>query len=667
MLISLNWLSDYVDVAMPVDDLADLLMRIGLTVEGIADAGDDLVLDVEVTSNRPDCLGHLGVAREVATATGVELRRPVVGQAPTADNAADLTAVEVADPDLCPRYTARVLRGVKVGPSPAWLIERLEAVGLRGVNNVVDVTNFVLMEYSQPLHSFDFDKLSENRIVVRRAAKGEQLVSIDETTCALDEQMLVIADATQPVAVAGVMGGLATEVTEATTNVLIESAQFDPLSIRRTSRKLQLMSESNFRFERAVDPVAVDEASLRACEMILDLAGGELVGGVVDVWATSYEAPTVTMRPARGDAVVATGPPPARQVEILEGLGLTPTLNGETITCTIPPHRGDLRREVDLIEEVARTETFDVIPVGHAITHPLHSEGLTQRTRRRAGELMTAAGFDESITFAFVDAKEADLFVPGQTLAVDTLTRRSNNALRKTLLNSLLRTAKGNQDAGNTDVSLFELSAVFPQSGKTQLPDEHVELAAVTTGSLQSLRGALEAVIGRLNPLSALTAEAADAPGLETGGAATLLLDGEPLGAMGIVAKDIQDRYGLEKPLAAAAVNFDMLLARANQQPTYRPLPRFPAMRRDLSLIVDDAVTWKQLADLVAAIDQPLRVGIDYVTTYRGKPVAKGRKSITLTLTYRSPDSTLRSEQVDEQVDAVVRAATDSFSAELRT
>jgi len=273
MNISLNWLTDYVDVSLPVKELGELLTRIGLNLEGVTETDTDIVLDLEVTSNRPDCLGHLGVARELAAATGVEFRPPTIGDLPTSGVASELTSVEVVDPDLCPRYTARVLRNVKVGPSPNWLVERLDAVGLRSINNVVDATNYVLMEYSQPLHSFDYDKLAEHRIVVRRGKGGERMVSIDETTCTLDDSMLIIADAERPVAIAGVMGGLDTEVTEATTNVLIESAQFDPLSVRRTSRKLRLMSESNYRFERGVDPVGVDAASLRACQLILELAG----------------------------------------------------------------------------------------------------------------------------------------------------------------------------------------------------------------------------------------------------------------------------------------------------------------------------------------------------------------------------------------------------------
>ena len=667
MLISLNWLSDYVNVDLPVEKLGELLTSIGLNLEGVIDAGHDIVLDLEVTSNRPDCLGHLGVARELAAATGKKFALPAVGRLPaTGPKADEITSVQVDAPDLCPRYTARVVRNVKVRPSPQWLVDRLKAVGLRSVNNVVDVTNFVLMEYSQPLHGFDYDKLAERRIVVRRARAGERLVSIDQTTCTLDEQMLVIADADRAVAVAGVMGGLDTEVTQATTNVLIESAQFDPVSIRRTSGKLQLSSESNFRFERGVNPVAVDAASLRACELIIELAGGELAEGMVDVWAQPFEPRKVSLRPARCDALLGTQTPPARQMEILAAVGLRPVEAGGAIECTIPPHRADLTREADLIEEVARIEGFDKIPLARSVTHPIIAESLGRRTRRRTGEVLVAAGLDEAITFTFVDDEEAGLFAPGEALNVDTTVRKSNNVLRKTLLNSLLRACKTNQDAGEGEVSLFEIAAVFAPA-EDQPAGEHTELGMVTTRSLRFLRGAVEVLAERLCPLSSLSVTPADAPGFAAGSAATISLDDEPVGALGAVDAKVQNFYDLERPIAAAAIDFEKLLARADQQATYQPLPRFPAVTRDLSLIVDDAVTWRQLAEVVAGIDQPMRVATDYVTTFRGKPIAKGRKSVTVTLTYRSPGGTLRSEQVDEQVQAVVAAADQALGAELRS
>ncbi|MFB3893143.1 MAG: phenylalanine--tRNA ligase subunit beta [Phycisphaerae bacterium] len=677
MKISLNWLTDYVEVTMAAGELGDLMTSIGLNCDGVAQTASDIVFTFDVTSNRPDWLGHIGVAREVAAATGAAFKPPAIGNLPTRGRASELTSVEVRDPVLCPRYTARIIRGVKVAPSPRWLVERLEAVGLRGVNNIVDITNYVLFEYSQPLHCFDYDKLDGRRIIVRRAANGETMVSIDGTRCDLTDKMLVIADASRPVAIAGVMGGLNTEVTESTTNVLIESAQFDPLTTRRTSRKLGIMSESNYRFERGVDPVGVDQASLRACQLILELAGGELAEGMVDVWAKPYVAPKVALRPARTDAILGMKVPPQRQKELLARLGLAPELDAKTgrIVCTVPSFRGDITREIDLIEEVARLEGYGKVAVGGQVTHAVRPEGLNQRTRRQVGAVLAAGGFDEAVTFTFIDREEAALFGEPAPMQADPIVRKTNNALRPTVLPSLLRSCKTNQDAGNGPVSLFELAAVFPPggaggpdaTGPVGLPLEHVELGLVTTRDLRVLRGVVEAVVAQVAPDAKVDVRHADAPGFGQGASAEVLLDGSQIGMIGPISQAARSHYGLEHDLTAGRLDFDALLAKAGKVRQYRPIPRFPAVRRDLSLIVDDAVTWRELDAAITAIAQPLREALEYVTTYRGKPIPDGRKSVTVTLVYRSPDGTLRSEQVDEQVSQVVEAMKRKMKAELRT
>lgn len=667
MDISLNWLTEYVDVKLPANELADVFMRLGFPVEGIEETDKDIVLDVEVTSNRPDLLGHLGMARELATALGTEFKPPSIpADLPTRGQAGELTAVQVEAPDLCPRYTARVIRDVKVGPSPQWLVDYLQAVGLRSVNNVVDVTNFVLMEYSQPLHAFDYDKLAEHRIVVRRAREGETLVSIDETACKLTPEMLVIADAEKPVAIAGIMGGLESEVSQATTSILLESAQFDPLTTRRTSRALGLMSDSNYRFERGIDPVGLDEASRRAAAMIIDLAGGELAEGVVDVWAKPYEAPTVALRPARTKLLLGIDVAPERQVEILDGLGLQASLNGETITCTIPPHRADLTREADLIEEVARMVGYDEIPVQTHVTHRVTGLGQTERVRRAAIRALNEAGYSEGVTFSFIDHAEAKLFGHDQAVNVDPGNRKTNNTLRPTILPNLLRAIKNNRDAGNDSVSLFELAAVFPFAGAGQLPNEHVELALATTEDLRDLRGAIDNLVDRLIPGATVTVEPKAVAGLAEGIAADVCIDGEPVGVIGRIAADVADYYDLDEPVAVARMPLDALASRTDLTRTASELPKFPPVRRDLSLVVDEAVTWGQLDGVIRSVAQPLRTETQYVTTYRGKQLGKGRKSVTVQVEYRSAESTLRGEQVDQQVAEIVSALKDKLAAELR-
>jgi phenylalanyl-tRNA synthetase beta chain len=666
MNVSLNWLTDYVDVPVSAEVLAAECTRIGLTLEELIETETDIVLDLEVTSNRPDWLGHVGVARELAAATGSEFRPPRVPDLPGERDVRELTSVTVEATDLCPRYTARILRGVTVGPSPAWMVERLEAVGMRSVNNIVDVTNYVLMEYSQPLHSFDHAKLEEGRIVVRRARDGETMVSIDETTCKLDPSMLVIADACRPVAIAGIMGGLDSEVTDATTDVLLEAAQFDPLTTRQTSRKLALMGQSNYRFERGIDPVALDEASLRACQLILQLAGGRLVDGVADVWQEPYRPPSVSLRPERCRALLGLDVPDDRQREVLDRLGLSPREQDGRIVCTVPAHRADVRREADLIEEVARLVGYEEIPMDPKVTHTVAPEGKAHRLRKAAASVLSAAGYDEALTFTFLDRDEAALVGVEAPVEVDANVRKTNNTLRPTVLPSLLRACKVNQDASVGEVTLYELSAVFPP-GRGELPDEFVELAMVTTcDSLRDVRGVLESLVERIAPEASMGIEPGKVAGLRDADSAWVTLDGRTIGSLGVIDAGVQDRYGLERPAATARISFDALCESATLTRRYRPIPRFPSVRRDLSLVVDETTSWSGIAEAIAAVAQPLRVGCEYVTTYRGKPIDADKKSVTVTLEYRSPESTLRSEEVDGQVAEVVSALAERLGAHLR-
>ena len=680
MIISRNWLTDYVEINLPAQELGDLFTRIGLNCEGIETTPDgDVVYDLEVTSNRPDWLGHLGVARELAAATDKPFRRPAITLPHAVDKVTELTSVDVQAPALCPRYTARVIRNVTVGPSPDWLKTRLEAVGLRSVNNIVDITNYVLMEYAQPLHAFDYDKLAENRIVVRLAQKGETIRSIDETPCELRDTMLVIADAEKPIALAGIMGGQSSEVSATTVNVLLESATFDPLATRHTSRALGIASDASFRFERGVDPVALEEASRRACQLICELAGGELVEGFIDACQTPWQEQTVSLRPARTCALLGVEISTEQQIDILDKLGLAPTLEGdagqETILCTPPPFRADLTREADLIEEVARLFGYDNIVPHTRVEHEVIPLGRTERIRRTTLETLNAAGASEAIAFSFCDAEEAKLFGAAAPTCVDANVRKTNNALRPTLLPSLLRAVKSNQDVGNTDVCLFELAAVFPPKGQADatprenaLPDEHTELAIVSTRGLRDVRGIAQAVIERLVPKAAVTIQPSDAP-LET-----LLLNGEPIGTIGLIAPpkmaDVQKYFGLTSlpsPLGAATIHYDKLAKQTNLLRTATALPKFPPIRRDLSLIVDEPITWGQFIQVIDAVEQPLRAGLEYVTTYRGKPVPKGKKSVTMTFEYRWDGGTLTNEQVDQQIEQLLQAAKETLDATLRT
>ena len=400
MIVSWNWLKEYVALEMSAEELTLRLTMSGLNLEGTEERPGDLAIDLEVTSNRPDCLGHVGVAREIAALYDLPLVLPEP-QPPAADETtASATSVDIECDDLCPRYCARVIRGVKVGPSPDWLRDRLETLGIATINNVVDITNYVLMESGQPLHAFDFDKLHGGRIVVRRAKPVEKIVAIDQREYELDDQMCVIADADRPVAIGGVMGGLDTEIGDGTVNLLIETADFAPLSIRNTARKLILHSDSSYRFERGVDPAGLDWASLRCCQLILEIAGGELLDGPVIAGKSADEkTPAVTLRFAQLKRILGIDIPADDAVRILKELGLEQQGEATADSASfIPPSwRRDLTREIDLIEEVVRIYGYDEIPADVPVPLMLSTKTHRDRVADSIRDTLTAPGLFEAI------------------------------------------------------------------------------------------------------------------------------------------------------------------------------------------------------------------------------------------------------------------------------
>src|SRR5487761_182946 len=404
MLVSWNWLNEYVALDLPAADLERRLMMAGLNHESTRPIGDDLAIDLEITSNRPDCLGHIGVAREAAVLFDRPLKLPVAAPREARAQVADLTQVALECPDLCYRYTARVVRGAKVGPSPAWLSRRLATIGLAAINNVADITNYVLMECGQPLHAFDFSKLAGRRIVVREGRPGETLLAIDHKTYSTGPGVCVIADAEKPVGIGGVMGGAESEVTRATTELLIESAQFAPLSIRDTARRLNLHSDASYRFERGLDPAGVDWASRRACELILELGGGELAAGAIDVGRSPPPREPVVLRLSQLPRVLGIDVPSGEVRRILEALGHAVQSASEGRIEVVPPSwRRDLGREIDLIEEVARIHGYEAIPENVSVPMAPSLPRKQDRVLPRVRQVLTALGYDEAMTLSAVE------------------------------------------------------------------------------------------------------------------------------------------------------------------------------------------------------------------------------------------------------------------------
>ncbi len=509
MIVSFNWLKEYVALGeVPADEVARRLMLAGLNHEETTAHGDDLAIDLEITSNRPDCLGHIGVAREAAVLFERPLQLPAAAPREGGPPVGSLASVEVRSPSaLCPRYTARVIRGVKVRPSPAWLAARLATVGIAPINNVVDATNYVLLECGQPLHAFDLAKLDGRQIIVREAQAGEPFSAINHKRYELEAGMCVIADRSRAVALGGVMGGADSEVSLSTTELLIESAQFDPLTIRHAARRLNLHSDSSYRFERGVDPEGVDWASRRVCELILQIAGGELAAGSIDVGAKPAARQPVVLRLDQLPRVLGIQIDAAEVRRILAALGNHELrADAKTVEVIPPSWRRDLTREVDLVEEVARIHGYEAIP--EDVSVPMASSSRTDRDRllAKVREVLTAAGVDEAMTLSVVEPPLSDAFSPWTDAAPLQLSMpilRRADQMRRSLAPSLLAARRTNESLSNPRIELFEIARIYlPRPG--QLPDEPLLLSIVSGRDFLAVKGIVEAVVERLNPAARL-------------------------------------------------------------------------------------------------------------------------------------------------------------------
>jgi len=689
MLISVRWLNSYLSPGdCDADEIERVLTHAGFPIEERVELPDgDVRLDVEVTSNRGDALSHVGLAREVAAATGRGLSlpgAPAVG----GDAAGKATGVEVKVPaELCPRFTARVLRGVAVGPSPGWLRTALESVGLRPVNNVVDTTNYVLHELGQPSHVYDLGKLSGGRLVVRLADKGEPLTTLDGKMIELDPADVVVADAERAQMLAGVIGGLDSSVTEGTTDVLLEVATWGPASVRGSARRHQFRTDASHRYERVVHPGQIDGCADWLAQLILEVAGGELVPGAVAVGPEVGAPPRVTLRVSRCVALLGYELEASRMAELLGKLGFGVTVSGDEIVCEVPTwRRHDVTREVDLIEEVARANGLDAVPVHGAMPTRAGAPQASESASRSLGHALTGMGFYETVTFSFVTREDAALFMPPglRALAVDEERRKGAPALRPSTIPSLLDCRLVNQNAGVEPggVRLFETSSAFAETdaeGDAGEAVEHTNLtllmdAADAQEGVRAMRGVIDTVLRTLGGPD--HAERGRALGLEphapycaayrADGFALLRLGEDVLGCFGVLDPAACKKWPIETGLVAAELNLSLLYGLYPPASKAEALPAFPAIERDLSVVVAEPTPWAAIERAAAGTDPALLEGLRFVGVYRGKPLKGGEKSVTFRLRFRDPERTLRHEEVDPQVAGVVEALKREVGAELR-
>jgi phenylalanyl-tRNA synthetase beta chain len=682
MKISYNWLKEFVDFDLSPRDLQTRLTMAGLAVDSIEACRDDHVLEFDLTSNRPDCLSHLGISREAAAVTGKPLRMPESKLNESQTKTSDETSVEIWSPELCPRYTARLIKGVKIGPSPAWLVERLQAMGQRSVNNVADITNYVMLEMGQPLHAFDFNQLRGRRIIVRTARDGEFITTLDREERVLTREMLVIADAERAVALAGIKGGEDSGINESTTDVLLEAAYFAPAQVRATAKALGLSTEASYRFERGTDPEIVAIASDRAAAMIAEVAGGKVLSGIVDVYPLKTTRSPIIFRRARYTTLSGLQIELGEAQRILRSLGfeVDAEIEKDSLRAIAPSWRVDVEIEEDLIEEVARIAGYENVKSTLPGTAGAGSYLTGEDRRRTARRALTVLGYDEAISFSFVNGEDDAIFSDaGNHWALLNPIDETQSTMRTTLLGGLLRALEHNFNHGTRNVRLFEIGKCFIKSGNDR-PTEIERLALVATGArneadwqaastrldFYDLKGAVETLIESLGLPEVEIAPLDEISYLQPGRAAIISLGGEEIGRMGQLHPRVAARYKFKQGVFVAELNFGVLLNADRVEPRYRPLPKFPTMVRDLAILIDTRVSFSTLERAIRDLKIPELTGVRLFDLYAGKELPEGKHSLALSLRYRAADRTLTKEEVKALEDRIENTLRQEFGAEVR-
>ena len=634
---------------------------------------DDTVVDFEITNNRPDCYSILGLAREAAAAFNKPMRHhdPVV-RGGAAGELSELLEVEVPAEDLCRRYTARMVRNVKIAPSPKWLRQRLRANGVRPINNIVDITNYVMLEYGQPMHAFDYRYVGSGKIIVRRSEPGEALTTLDGNVRTLTPGMLVIADETKPIGLAGIMGGENSEIMDDTVDVVFESANFNGTSIRQTALALGMRTEASGKFEKNIDPLLTLPAVDRACELVELLGAGEVMDGVIDVLNDIPEPRTIELEPDRINALLGTDISEADMVEYLRRLEIP--VEGHEIR--VPSWRPDLVGMADIAEEVGRLFGYNNIPTTTfrgAATEGGYTEAM--KLENRAGSLCRSLGYSEILTYSFVSPSIFDQIRLPEDSSLRNAMRIQNplgedaSIMRTVALPSMLAILARNNAYHNDAVKLYELAKVYlPKPGQT-LPDEPKHLVLGTYGEHEDffkMKGEIEAFLRGMNvPEARYTAEKHD-PTFHPGRCARVSVGGVDLGCFGQIHPLVARSYGIDGEIFAAELNFTALLSLQLPEKTYTPLPKYPAVTRDIAVVCDEAVTVAALSDCIRAAGGKLLRSVELFDIYRGKGIASGSKSAAFRLTLRADDRTLTDADSDGVVSAVLAALEKELSAKLR-
>ncbi len=662
MKISYNWIKEYVKLKANSEELAKGLTMSGSEVEGIESREGDQIMGLEITSNRPDCLNMVGMAREASAVFDVDLRLPDMGIAPAvaAPGGPEVECV-IKNTDLCPKYTARIISGVNVSPGEGKISERIQSLGVRPVNNIVDITNFCLMESGQPLHAFDLDKIKGEKIIIREATDGEKITTIDGIERKLNKGMLVIADESDPIAIAGIMGGKNTEVTETTRNILLESAYFEPISIRRTGRVLALSSDSSYRFERGVDRGMINAASDRATALIVSEAGGT-IHDFYEEGNLTAEKVSIDLDVDRAGNTLGILLGKDQVMHILQRLGMEVEDEGMSkIKVIVPTFREDLQKEIDLVEEIARIYGYDKIPTTVArIVPQIVRKEYSRRVIEKLHEVLPSAGLNEIMTYSLISeaAVQRHAAITKDPVELANPLSEDQKILTPQLLDGMLKSISWNINRNNKDLGLFEIGKIYSKgSGKEKFietPALCVALSGVLRKNwsedareahLYDLKGVIELVFRKMSISAGF--KKTNIEGLKA--ATEVRLDGEKesIGFMGAVDKPLLNQYNIEQPVFIAQIKLDKVIEKATLATRYRAIPRFPFSSRDISILCDEALASSEIYNILSSSAEEIIRGVELVDTYEGKQIEAGKKSLTYSVKYGLDTRTLTDEEID--------------------
>lgn len=674
------------------DDASGILqlpadMALGRPLQEALDLGDT-VLDIGITPNRSDCLSMIGIAREVAALTGKKMKMPDVRILESAQDVSLLSSVTIEDADLCPRYTARLIQNVTIGGTPVWMKTRLEAAGLRAINNVVDVTNFVMLEMGQPLHAFDFRFLEEGRIVVRKSKPGEEFISLDEKSRLLPENTLLICDGKKPVAIAGIMGGLNSEVKEDTRTILLESAYFNPASIRRSSRSLGMPTDAAFRFERGIDPEGVVRALDRAAQLIAELSGGEVCRNYLDEYPAKIKAvDNIPLRMDRVRQVIGAGVPAREAVRILKSIGMALRREGKGAYRVTPPSfRVDIEREIDLIEEIARLYGYHLVPstlpsVSVSETETIPRLALEERVRR----LLTGSGYSEIINYSFSspDSAEALGLSPEDErrrfVVIKNPLTEDQSIMRTTLVYGLLETLKKNLHNASFNLKLFEIGRTFFKRHDGELPEERNILAALAAGKVSDdlwgskvsvdfydLKGSLENIFQDLKMDSCRCRTETPEPFLHPGQSCGVYMGDVRIGFLGKAHPEVLKKMDIKSDAYLFEINLDLLGEQTGRRIRYRELSKFPAVQRDVAFVLPESMESEKMLEIVLSQHEDLLENVSIFDIYSGKGLEERTKSLGLRFSYRALDRTLTDAEINSIHNRIVQNTVQQTGAKIR-